>query len=139
MRPRKVRIVKSNEQFVSSIILRAILLLIVESIILLIFFENFIPLFLGLILGGAISIIFFRTIYLNILYAIEKTEAQAKRFMTINYIVRYFISGLVLFVSGRSDYLNIFTCLIGLLTIKFTLYIYNLTSFFKERKGQDGH
>lgn len=68
-----------NEKYVNNIIIKVIILLIVESIILLIFFDNVLPKILGLLLGGLVSIAFFRILYLNIVSAIEKTEVQAKK------------------------------------------------------------
>lgn len=135
-----------NEKYVNNIIIKVIILLIVESIILLIFFNNVLPKILGLLLGGLVSIAFFRILYLNIVSAIEKTEAQAKRYMAINYSVRYLISGIIFFIAAKSSYLNIFTCLIGMLSIKFVFYINNLFSLIGEKRnnsvrkdGKDGH
>ncbi|MFM1535623.1 ATP synthase subunit I [Helcococcus ovis] len=135
-----------NEKYVNSIIIKVLILLIVESIIILIFFDKVLPKILGLLLGGFVSIAFFKILYLNIVVAIEKSEAQAKRYMAINYSVRYLISGLIFFIAAKSIYLNIFTCLIGMLSIKFVFYINNLFSFIEERKnnsvrkdGKDEH
>lgn len=135
-----------NEKYVNNIIIKVLILLIVESIILLIFFDNVLPKILGLLLGGVVSISFFKILYLNIVSAIEKTEAQAKRYMAINYSVRYLISGLIFFIAAKSSYLNIFTCLIGMLSIKFVFYINNLFSLIGEKRnnsvrkdGKDGH
>lgn len=125
-----------NDKFVKSIMIKAGVLIVFEIILLLIFFDDVLPLVSSLLLGGFISILFFRIMYVNILYIINRTKNEAKKFMAVNYVVRYLISGLVLFVCAKSDNLNIFTCFIGLLTIKLTLYILNLISLFsgKEEK-----
>ena len=123
-----------NDKFVRKVIIKTIILVLIESIIILISFKNFIPLISGLYLGAFISILFFNIMYINILYIMNKTENQAKKFMVINYVVRYMISGLVLFVCAKSDSLNIFTCLLGLLSIKFTFYLNNFISLFSRKK-----
>lgn len=138
-----------NDKYVQSIMIKSIVLIIIESILLYIFFnKDFAPLFFGLLLGGFMNLLFFQIIYSNILVAIDKSEEKAKRFMTINYMVRYIISGLVLFVAAKSSYLNIFTCLLGFLTIKIVFYINNMIDLFKGKKkenfslrkeGKDGH
>ncbi|MFM1525078.1 MULTISPECIES: ATP synthase subunit I [Helcococcus] len=135
-----------NEKYVNNIIIKVLILLIIESIILLIFFDNVLPKILGLLLGGLVSIAFFRILYLNIVSAIEKTEVQAKRYMAINYSVRYLISGIIFFIAAKSSYLNIFTYLIGMLSIKFVFYINNLFYLIVEKRsnslrkdGKDGH
>ena len=122
-----------NDKFVNSIIKKAGLLIFIESI-LLIFLDNSIPLILGLLFGGIISIVFFKITYVNIQYLIDKTERQAKRIMIINYTIRYFISGLVLFVCAKSDNLNIFTCFLGLLSIKLTFYTNNMISLISRKE-----
>lgn len=122
-----------NDKFVNSIIKKAGLLILIEAI-LLIFLDNRITLILGLLFGGIISILFFRITYVNIQYIINKTERQAKRIMIINYTVRYFISGLVLFVCAKSSNFNIFTCFLGLLTIKLTFYINNVISLVSRKE-----
>lgn len=121
-----------NDKYVNNIIKKAILLNIIEIVIVLLFFDDKIPLALGFVLGGGLSIIFFRLLYLNILIAISKSEDKAKRYITINYILRYIIYGIVLYLAGKLSVFNIFTCAIGLLTIKLVLYIKNLISFFRK-------
>lgn len=121
-------------KFVNNIILKNLIFIVIQMIIIIIFFKNFIPLILGLLVGGGLSIIFFRIIYLNLIQAMDSGVKGAKRIMTINYIVRYIISGLVLFVCAKSPYFNIFTCALGLISIKLTLYINNVYSLISGKK-----
>lgn len=124
-----------NDRYVMTINIKSLILLVAESIIIfLLFRSDFKSLFFGLWFGGIFSIIFFNILYRNILFAIEKTKSQAKRIVTINYIIRYLISGLILYVAAKSNYLNLFTCLIGLLTIKLVFYLNNMVIFFKDSK-----
>lgn len=136
---------KENDKYVLDIILKALAIIVIESILIFVIFRNdFFPLFFGLLLGGLINIAFFYVLYKNIIVAIDKTEEKAKRYITMNYTIRYIISGIVLFVAAKSDYLNVFTCLLGLYTIKLALYLNNLKTFFNGRNsvrkdGKDGH
>lgn len=136
---------KENDRYVQNIILKALAVILIESILIFVIFgNNFFPLFFGLLLGGFVNIAFFYILYRNIIKAMDKTESQAKKYMTMTYTLRYILSAVVLFVTIKSDYLNVFTCFIGLLTIKLTFYINNLISLFGKnnsirKDGKDGH
>lgn len=126
---------EENDKYVKGVIVKALILLVFESVFIMLFFhKKAIPLVFGLLLGGFLNILFFTIMYKNILVALNKSEAGAKRFMQINYMVRYIISGIVLYISTQSSYLNVFTCMIGLLTIKLVLYLNNLQVTIKESK-----
>ena len=126
---------EENDKYVKGVIVKALIFLVFESVFIMLFFhKKAIPLVFGLLLGGFLNILFFTIMYKNILVALNKSEAGAKRFMQINYMVRYIISGIVLYISTQSSYLNVFTCMIGLLTIKLVLYLNNLQVTIKESK-----
>lgn len=127
------------DDYIKDIIKKAVLFLILESIILL-FFNNRLSLVLGLLLGTVVSIISFITIYWNILIILGENSTRAKKIMIIGYIFRYMIYAIVIYFSLKSEYLNLITCTIGLLNIKLVLYLNNIFSFFDKRKeGKHGH
>lgn len=131
---------EENNKYVNEIILKSLLLLALEAIIILVFFDNKISLLLGLLLGGGLAIIFFRMLYLNILIAMGKTEDKARRYMTVNYFIRFLITGIILYISAKSNLFNLATTTLGLLSIKFTLYINNFVTLLRDRKeGSNGH
>lgn len=124
----------NTNQYFNKIVIRVLILLALESILFFVFSEQYLPLITGVIVGGIFNLIFFKIIHLNIISAIEKTPSQAKRIMVINYIIRYIISGILLFVSAKSIYLDFFTTALGLLSVKIVVYIYNLYSLIFEKK-----
>lgn len=80
---------KENDRYVQNIILKALAVIIIESILIFVIFgNNFFPLFFGLLLGGFVNIAFFYILYRNIIKAMDKTEAQAKKYMTMTYTLR---------------------------------------------------
>lgn len=125
---------ENNDKFVQSIIKKSIVLIIFESIIISLFFNNRLQLVLGLIIGGGFAIVSFRMIYLSILMAIGKNESKAKRFMALSYTLRYLFYGIILYLGHKTGYYNIYTTTLGLITIKLVLYINNLISLVKGRK-----
>ena len=126
----------NTNQYFNKIVIRVLILLALESILFFVFSEQYLPLITGVIVGGIFNLIFFKIIHLNIISAIEKTPIQAKRMMVINYIIRYIISGILLFVSAKSIYLDFFTTALGLLSVKIVVYIYNLYSLIFEKKEE---
>lgn len=123
-----------NDKFVMSVIKTALLLLFLEILFVMIFFSERIPLALGFLLGGGLSIVFFRLMYLNILIALGKSEAKARRFITINYFLRYIIYGLVLVIAAKTEFFNIFTTALGFFNIKIAMYLQNLLPLLRQNK-----
>ena len=128
---------KENERYVARIIIRALAVMLVEIILLFFFTENKIPNVLGLVLGGLVSIVFLYLIYLNVLRAIDMSEKGAKVFMMANYYARYALAGIVLYMAFKLPYFNIFTCALGLLSIKLGLFIGNVFDMLKSRKKKE--
>lgn len=126
-----------NDKFVSAVIKKALLLLFIEILFVVIFFSDRIPLALGLLLGGGLSIVFFRLMYLNILIALGKSEEKARRFITFNYFLRYIIYALVLVIAAKTEIFNIFTTALGFFNVKIAMYLQNLLPLFKaDKKGR---
>lgn len=128
------------DKYVREIIYKNLLFLFIIGLIILVFFDNKIPLILGLVLGGGLAIVFFRLLYLNVAIAMGKTPDKARRYMIVNYLIRFIIAGIILYVSAKSSLFNFVTTALGLLSLKLTIYIDNLISIFKDRKeGSNGH
>lgn len=123
-----------NDIYVSKIMKRALLVIGLGSLVLLVFSNNKLPHILGLLLGGFLALIFLKIIYLNVTRAIEMSEKGARKFMLINYFMRMSIAGAILFISSQSEYLNIFTCFFGLLSVKIGMYLGNIIDIMKSRK-----
>lgn len=48
-----------------------------------------------------------------------------RAYMFLNYLSRYIITGIVLYISAKSPKMEIFTCFIGLINVKIALYANN--------------
>ncbi|OYT16387.1 MAG: hypothetical protein B7C24_08110 [Bacteroidetes bacterium 4572_77] len=82
--------------------------------------------FIGLLFGTLISILNFIELSKTIERAVTMPPAKAQVYSTIRYFIRYFIMGVVLFVSLKADYINVMGTVIGLLLIKLVVLTTNL-------------
>lgn len=88
--------------------------------------KNYIPFAVGLTFGVAISMVNFfelaRTVNQSVLMPAKKAHGYATR----HYFIRFIINAIVIFVSIKAPYIDIFGTIIGLLLIKFVIYFTNL-------------
>ena len=101
----------------------ALALGIVMVVILLIQKINPLKYFLGLLVGAGINILLFRLHYLNLSALMDRNSNAAKKGAMFNYTTRYFITAIVLGVSYLSPYLSFWTCALGFLMIKLSIYL----------------
>jgi len=97
--------------------------LIIIGIILLAFREPK-PLVLGFIFGTSISILGFRLLELTIKKALTMTPKRASIYSTGQYLIRYFIYGIVLVIAVLADYISFVTTVLGLSMIKIVIITY---------------
>lgn len=105
------------------------------GIISIFFARPLLPFILGLIFGTLISILNFRLLALSVEKSVELEPAQAQVYAASRYMIRYFIVGLVIYISLRAEYINALGTIIGLLTQKFVILkceAFNDKSFFKK-------
>lgn len=122
-----------NDKFVKEIIIKSFVLIFLEIVMAIIFFEDKLSIVFGLILGGGLSIVFFRVIYLNILIALGKEESKARNFFIFNYMIRYIMYGVILYIAAKSQYFNLFSTFLGFFTIKLVLYIDNVITLLRKK------
>lgn len=114
-----------TNKMIKRVIIHSLIFVAIVSIALFFIFDQPMKYILGLLFGYAFNLVFFRLMYLNISKAMDMTEDKAKSYITVNYIARYIISGFVLLIAASYSYLNIFTCFIGLLSIKLVIHLRN--------------
>ena len=93
------------------------------------------PFLLGLIFGTIISILNFRLLALTIEKAVKLEPGKAQTYTASRYMIRYFIVGIVLYVSIKANYINVLGTAIGMLTLKFVILkceAFNDKEFFKK-------
>lgn len=93
------------------------------------------PFILGLILGSAISVLTFMLLANTIVKASFMTPGSAQLYMGANYFVRYAIIAIVLFISTKMPYLNVFATAIGVLQVKGILYVIQLSDKSKQKRN----
>jgi len=99
-----------------------------------IFLRPVLPLWMGLIFGTMISLLNFRLLYLTINRAVTMAPGKAQKFTTMRYMIRYFLTAVVILVSLRSPDINTLGTVIGLLTIKLVILrqnLFNDSTYFK--------
>ncbi len=122
------------KQTQKEIIRQVVIFNIVVGIIGSIFLRPIIPLWMGLIFGTLISLLNFRLLYLTINRAVTMAPGKAQKFTTMRYMIRYFLTAIVILVSLRSPDINTLGTVIGLLMIKLVILrqnLFNDTTYFK--------
>jgi len=99
------------------------LLLIILSIFI---FKSAKPWILGYIFGGAIGVLNFIELGKTLEKAVTMNPAKAQGYAASKYFVRYIITGIVIFVSLKANYINALGTIIGLLLVKFVIIVTNL-------------
>jgi DMSO reductase anchor subunit len=97
--------------------------LIIIGIILLSFKEPK-PYVLGFVFGTSIGILGFRLLELTIRKAVTMPPKRASAYTMGQYMIRYFIYGIVLVVAALADYLSFPAAVLGLLMIKIVIITY---------------
>ncbi len=107
--------------------------LVVVSLIICIFTDAFnLPMILGFLIGGAYSVFNFYRLGKSIENMFKMPPAKAQTYMTGQYFVRLFTTGLVIFIGFKVDFINYFGIIISLIFPKLTLFFSEI--FRKEEK-----
>ncbi|MGP1563406.1 ATP synthase subunit I [Filifactor alocis] len=109
--------------------MQTIMLAIAVSIMVFFFTNSGRKMILGIFLGTFISLLNFRQMALGFEKAVRMEETRAKRYATIQYMIRFFIVGAVLVLSARSPYVNVPGVVIGLFLLKVVILGSNFLKF----------
>lgn len=85
-----------------------------------------IPLILGLVFGTVLSLLNFRLLYLTLSKAVLMPPGKAQVYASSRYVVRYIITGMVLFIAIKADHINALGTILGLLLIKIVVFVGNI-------------
>ena len=132
MKGKKMKI--NNLYYTSRIMLRAIIFMLILCVPFL-FTDNPKPYIFGLLVGGNINVLLFKLHYLNLLSLVERNSKSANVGAVFNYFIRYLITGIVLAVSAKADYMNFWTTALGFLMIRFSIYYEYIGMYLKNRFG----
>lgn len=128
---------KKDRHYVVRIALNAAKIAALEIFVYLLIFGIRPEYVLGGLLGSLLSIGFFLSLYRNIQRIIDMSPEGAKREMTVNYAIRYVITGFVLVLISFVDFINIYTCIIGLFSIKIVIYLENFYNILAGLKNKN--
>ncbi|MBU4542121.1 MAG: ATP synthase subunit I [Firmicutes bacterium] len=83
------------------------------------------PLFfvLGVLFGGAYSILNFRFMQLTFDKAMKIPSARAQKYVQTRYFLRYLLTGVVIYVAIINPWLNIVGVILGLVAVKISVLI----------------
>ena len=78
---------------------------------------------LGVLFGGAYSILNFRLMQLTFDKAMKMPSARAQKYVQTRYFLRYLITGVVIYVAIINPWVNIIGVLLGLVAVKISVLI----------------
>lgn len=116
---------------------------IILMILALVIFDEPVPWVLGLIFGGAIGSLNFIELGKTLEKAVTMSPSRAQAYAASKYFIRYIITGIVIFVSLKANYINALGTIIGLFLVKFVIIstnLFNDMQYFKnifKRKEAD--
>ena len=130
-------------ELVISIIKKAIIILAVLIVLSFIFFNEPMKWTYGYIFGGLIGILNFMLLARTMERAVEMPPHKAQGYATVNYFVRFAITGIVLIIAFKADYINPLAAVVGIVLIKLIILVSNLFNdkeYYKRifsRKGEN--
>ncbi len=103
-----------------------ILFIILSAIVLFLFINDPLPLFLGILFGSSVTFLMFVELAITIKKAVTMESSKANAYTMSKYYLRFLIYGIVIYVSIKAPYINVIGTVIGLLSVKVILYITNI-------------
>ncbi len=91
-----------------------------------ILFSNPEPIILGYVFGVLISMLALKLLDNTINKAMRMSPSMANGYITFHYFLRFIIYFVVLSVGAMADYLSFMATAIGLLMVKYVIYIFTL-------------
>lgn len=79
----------------------------------------------------------FKLLYLTIVRSVEMESARAQAYASLSYLIRYLIYGVTIFIAAKADYLNLWTCLVGIFSVKWVIWLKNLYDIFRDKRKED--
>lgn len=125
-----------GENIFMDILKRSAIVLVVAVIAILIIADSPKPYIYGLLFGMVINLLNFRLMTLSIKKALSLNPAKAQGYAVGNYLVRYLIYGIVLYIAATADYLNLLSVIIGFFTVKLIIISDTFFDLLKRKKNE---
>ncbi|OPJ55266.1 ATP synthase subunit I [Alkalithermobacter paradoxus] len=91
----------------------------------------------GLAFGSIFSLLNFRLLHITLRKAVLMSPEKAQIYVFTRYLIRMVLTGVVLFISIKGEYINLLAAIIGLLMPKISILIINLFGINKISKGKE--
>ncbi|MEW9094797.1 MAG: ATP synthase subunit I [Clostridiaceae bacterium] len=118
----------TGENYQLWIIKRTLSVALILSALILITFSNPKEYIYGLLFSTCITVLNFRLMCISIEKSLYMAQKKIKFFILTNYTIRTFIYGVVIFISYIADYLNFYTAILGLFSVKIIIIF---STFYK--------
>ena len=92
------------------------------------------PYIYGLAFGVIINVLNFRLMSLSIKKSLKLNLGTAQKYTVGNYLVRYVIYGIVLYIAAVADYIDLLSVIVGFFTVKLIIITDNFYEVFKSKK-----
>ncbi|MDR5659719.1 ATP synthase subunit I [Serpentinicella sp. ANB-PHB4] len=92
------------------------------------------PFVVGMLFGTIIAILNFRLLYITLNKALNMSDSKAKFYAASRYLIRYALTGIVIYISIIRPHIHVLGTIIGLITIKFVIIkkgLFNNKQYFK--------
>lgn len=99
-------------------------------------FDDIFSIFLSIFIGSAYSLFNFFLIGSSIAVAIEKKQRHAQLYMFVNYLIRYIITGMIIYYSIKSSYLYSICVVLPMFFPKVILICRSLDIFERLKKKE---
>lgn len=116
----------NENNYFMKIVKNAVILMLLEIVLFFCMGEKFQEHLYGLLLGGFVNILFFRLMYLNISKVVDRKVKNIQTYIFFNYIARYCITGFILYIAATNENISLYSCFLGLLSIKLVIHIQNV-------------
>ncbi|MDW7668205.1 MAG: ATP synthase subunit I [Bacillota bacterium] len=113
-------------ELVLSIVKKSIIILAILIIISFIFLDEPMRWAYGYIFGGLIGVLNFLLLARTMERAVKMPPHKAQGYASVNYFIRFVITGVVLIVAFKADYINALAAIVGIVLIKLIILVTNL-------------
>lgn len=97
-------------------------------------FDPWVPFLTGLFFGTIIALLNFRLLSLTLEKSVKMLPEKAQIYVSSRYFVRFLLSGIVMFISIKAEYINVLGTIFGLISLKLIILkveVFNDSQFYK--------
>lgn len=123
-----------GENIFTTILKRSLVVMIIGILAILILTSEPKPYIYGLLFGMIINILNFRLMSLSVKKALTLNPGIAQKYAVGNYLVRYMIYGIVLYIAATADYIDLLMVIVGFFTVKLIIISDTFYDLLKGKK-----